>query len=106
RRRANPRIEQVQLGSLTIDFRRLRAFDGQRELALTDREFRVLACLAGREGSIVSRDELLSLVWGYSDAPFTRTVDALVFRLRQKIETDPHHPRYLRAAHGDGYRLI
>ena len=53
----------------------------------------------------VSRDELLHLVWGYADAPLTRTVDNFISRLRQKIEPDPHHPRYIRTAYGNGYRL-
>jgi DNA-binding response OmpR family regulator len=42
---------------------------------------------------------------GYSDAPFTRTVDNFIFRLRTKIEPDPRHPQYIRTAYGDGYRL-
>lgn len=104
-RRTKPRLEQLRLGDTTIDFRRLRAFKGKRELELTDREFEILRHLAERAGGVVSRDELLRLVWGYSDAPLTRTVDNFVFRLRRKIEKDPHHPQYIRTAYGDGYRL-
>jgi len=99
-------IQRLHVGSVIVDFRKMRAFDGDRELALSDREFRVLGCLADRTGAIVSREELLNRVWGYANAPLTRAVDALIFRLRKKIETDPHHPRYLRTAHRDGYRLI
>ena len=72
---------------------------------MTDREFEILRHLAERAGSVVSRDELLRLVWGYADAPLTRTVDSFIFRLRHKIEPDPRHPRYIRKAYGDGYRL-
>jgi DNA-binding response OmpR family regulator len=72
---------------------------------MTDREFEVLRHLAERAGSVVSREELLRLVWGYADAPMTRTVDNFIFRLRHKIEPDPHHPKYIRTAHGDGYRF-
>ncbi len=61
-------------------------------------DFRLVAAL-------VTRTELLQLVWGYKEAPVTRTVDSFIFRLRRKIEPDPHHPRYIRTAHGDGYRL-
>lgn len=104
-RRTMPRINQLTLGETTIDFVRLKAFAGKRELVLTDREFEILRCLAERAGSVVSRDELLRIVWGYSDAPPTRTVDNFIFRLRQKIEPDPHHPRYIRTSYGDGYRL-
>ena len=72
---------------------------------MTAREFEVLRHLAERAGAIVTRDELLRLVWGYSDNRLTRTVDNFIFRLRHKLEPDPRHPQYLRTAHGDGYRL-
>lgn len=104
-RRTRPRLDEIKIGETTVDFRRLRAFRRAEEIVLTDREFEVLRHLAEKAGSIVTRAELLHLVWGYSDAPMTRTVDNFIFRLRHKLEPDPHHPRYIRTAHGDGYRL-
>jgi DNA-binding response OmpR family regulator len=104
-RRTHPRMEELRLGDTYIDFRRLRVSSGNREILLTDREFEILRYLAERAGTTVGRDELLRLVWGYSDAPLTRTVDNFIFRLRQKIEPDPRHPKYLRTAYGDGYRM-
>ena len=89
-----------------IDFRRLRAFREKTPVELTDREFEILRCLAERAGNVVTREELLHLVWGYADAPLTRTVDNFIFRLRHKLEPDPKHPTYIRKAYGDGYRLI
>ena len=105
-RRTKPRIDQLTLGKTVIDFRRLRAYCGARPVELTDREFEILRCLAERAGHVVTRDELLHLVWGYVDAPLTRTVDNFIFRLRHKLEPDPKHPTYIRKAYGDGYRLI
>jgi DNA-binding response OmpR family regulator len=104
-RRSRPPVERLTIGRLVVDFRHLRAFDGNQELVLTDREFEILRHLVERAGSVVTRDELLRLVWGYTDAPLTRTVDNFISRLRQKIEPDPHHPQYIRTAYGDGYRL-
>ena len=52
----------------------------------------------------MSRDELLRLIWGYTESS-SRTVDNFVFRLRQKIERDPRHPEYIKTSYGDGYRL-
>jgi DNA-binding response OmpR family regulator len=104
-RRSKPPIERLTLGRIVIDFKQLRAFSGTQELAMTDREFEILRHLVERAGSVVTRDELLHLVWGYADAPLTRTVDNFISRLRQKIEPDPHHPQYIRTAYGDGYRL-
>jgi DNA-binding response OmpR family regulator len=105
-RRTKPPIDQLRLGNTVIDFRRLEAYCGTKRLELTDREFEILHCLAERAGQIVTRDQLLHLVWGYSDAPLTRTVDNFIFRLRHKLEPDPRHPMYIRKAYGDGYRLV
>jgi DNA-binding response OmpR family regulator len=105
-RRTKPPIDQLRLGDTVIDFRRLEAYCGARRVELTDREFEILRCLAERAGRVVTRDELLHLVWGYSDAPLTRTVDNFIFRLRHKLEPDPRHPTYIRKAYGDGYRLV
>jgi DNA-binding response OmpR family regulator len=104
-RRTTPRLHHVHLGDATIDFRALRAYAGSHDIPLTDREFEVLRCLAEHVGNIVTRDELLQMVWGYAEGVTTRTVDNFIFRLRQKLEPDPHHPRYIRTAYGDGYRL-
>ena len=51
------------------------------------------------------RDELLAEIWGVHDGSTTRAVDFAVARLRKKIEPDPHTPRFLKTAHGDGYSL-
>ena len=104
-RRTKPRLDEIKIGETTVDFRKLRAFTRSKEIVMTDREFEVLRHLAERAGSVVTREELLRLVWGYSDTPMTRTVDNFIFRLRHKLEPDPHHPKYIRTAHGDGYRL-
>lgn len=104
-RRTQPRLERLTLGTTEIDFIQLRASRDNQPVSLTDREFEILRHLAERLGRVVTREELLHLVWGYSDAPLTRTVDNFVFRLRHKLEPDPRHPRFIRKAYGDGYRL-
>jgi DNA-binding response OmpR family regulator len=104
-RRSHPAVEQIRLGPITVDFRRLRAFKGADEIDLGHREIELLRCLAEREGRIVSREDLLRVVWGYQQVPLTRSVDIAIARLRRKIEPDPHHPRYLRTVHRDGYCL-
>lgn len=105
-RRSHVKSEQLTLGAVVIDFRRQQATKGRKAVHLTRREYDVLQYLAERPGRIVTRDVLLREVWGYRDRPITRSVDFAVARLRKKIEDDPHHPRFLRSAHGDGYCLI
>ena len=104
-RRTQPDLADLVLGEIRVDFKRMRATRAGKALSLTDREVAVMRRLAERAGHVVSRDELLRIVWGYLDTPVTRTVDNLIARLRRKIEPDPRQPRYIRTAHGDGYRL-
>lgn len=104
-RRARATVDQLVLGRVVIDFRAFRATSGSRQFHLTHREFEVLHYLAERRDRVVYRDELLREVWGYLETPTTRSVDLAIARLRKKIEPDPHHPRFIRTAHGDGYCL-
>jgi DNA-binding response OmpR family regulator len=104
-RRVRPVVDRLQFGSLVVDLAALRAWNSGRELHLTHREFEVLRYLAERHGRVVSREELLREIWGYLDMPTTRSVDHAIARLRKKIESDPHKPRYIHTVHGDGYCL-
>jgi DNA-binding response OmpR family regulator len=84
-RRVKPTVATIQLGGVTIDFRRGQASDASGDLRLTHREFEILRVLV--------------------DSTTTRSVDRAVSRLRHKIEPDPRNPRFLRTVHGDGYIL-
>jgi DNA-binding response OmpR family regulator len=105
-RRSRITVERLTLGNIVIDFRQQQATRGHDRIHLTQREYDVLQYLAERQGRVVTRDDLLREIWGYLDRPITRSVDFAVARLRKKIEPDPHHPRFLRSAHGDGYCLM
>ena len=61
--------------------------------------------LAARAGEVVTRDDLLSGVWGYESFSGTRTVDNHILSLRAKLEADPAEPRRLITVHGVGYKL-
>lgn len=104
-RRTRPSIERISLGPISIDFVESRASRGSNDIPLTRRELDLLRYLAERSGAPVRRDELLAEIWGVHDGSTTRAVDFAVARLRKKIERDPHAPRYLKTAHGDGYSL-
>jgi DNA-binding response OmpR family regulator len=106
RRSTRPALTHVQLGRVSIDFENSLASNAGKPIKLTHREFAMLRYLAERPNSIVHRDELLQIIWGYVDVPPTdRAVDQAVARLRKKIEADPHQPQFLHTAHGDGYYL-
>ena len=98
--------DRVSFGRVEIDFVRHEARRGGQPLDLTPKEFEMLRYFAAHRGTVVSRDALLNAVWGYTSAPNTRTVDAHIVKLRQKIEDEPHAPRYLLTMHGIGYKFI
>ena len=104
-RRARPSVRLIMLGTVRIDFERLKAWNDGQEIDLTHRDFEILRYLAERTNSIVSRSELLRAIWGYPDTANTRAVDHAIARLRKKIEDTPHKPRFIHTVHGDGYCL-
>ena len=68
---------------------------------LSPLERELYACMREREGSVISRDELLQTVWGFQSPGMTRTVDMCVRRLRGKIGTER-----IRAVYGKGYMFV
>ena len=69
------------------------------------RELKVLALLHHNRGNVVAREHILNEVWGIEYYGTTRTLDQLIVKLRQKIETAPGEPKHLLTVHGFGYRL-
>jgi len=98
--------ELLVVGDATIDFTSMEAVRQGAPLVLTAQEFKLLRFLARSPGRVFTRDELLNQVWGYEHYPTTRTVDNHILRLRQKLEPDPAHPRYLLTVHGAGYKFV
>jgi DNA-binding response OmpR family regulator len=75
-----------------------------RKIRLTDKETNILKYLYRAGGKVISREELLTEVWGYNAGVTTHTLETHVYRLRQKVELDPGDPQILLTDQG-GYRL-
>jgi DNA-binding response OmpR family regulator len=103
---AAARPDRAAIGGTVVDFVRNVATRGDRPIDLTPKEFEMLRYFVAHRGAVVSREALLNAVWGYESMPNTRTVDAHIVKLRQKIEADPHAPQYLLTMHGIGYKLV
>ncbi len=99
-----PVTPPLTLGPLTIDPAAYRVQRGAEEIPLTVTEFRLLYELARHAGQVLSRDQLLELVWGYTYLGDSRLVDVHVQRLRTKVEEDPGHPLLILTVRGVGYR--
>ncbi len=98
----------LNVGGIDIDTENLNGRKDGTEITFTKREIEVLCYLAQNNDRAVSREELLSKVWGYArnlDIE-TRTVDIHIAKLRRKIETDNKAPELLITVRGAGYRLL
>lgn len=108
-RRAHARVakpSRYRFGEVEVDFQRQVAEVGGAPLALTSLEFETLKYLVERRGEPVTREQLLTDVWGYRDIGSTRAVDNLIARLRKKLESDPAAPAHLLTVHGVGYKFV
>jgi len=103
---ADPKVpgEILRDGDLSVDTARRVAMRGGHELALTVREFDLLAFLMSHPGRAFRRSELLEAVWGWTFGDQS-TVTVHVRRLREKIEEDPANPRRIVTVWGVGYRF-
>jgi DNA-binding response OmpR family regulator len=97
--------EVLRVGDLAIDASSMTVEVEGKVVVTTVREFRLLEYLAMHLGRVLTRDQLLDAVW--KETPFVtpRSIDVYVRRLREKIEADPRHPRYLKTLRGIGYRF-
>ena len=111
-RRSHLGVEQARTIELNndvrIDTENLSGQNGSEALAFTRREIEILCYLAANSDRPVSREELLTKVWGYARNVEieTRTVDIHIAKLRRKIEADPKDPANLVTVRGAGYRLF
>jgi len=97
---------EIKIGKLTIDFNSYKATLKNKDVAMSHKEFEILRYLWKHRNATVSRDDMLTEIWGYDETPTTRTVDNFILKLRQKIENDPNHPKVILTVHGIGYKLI
>jgi DNA-binding response OmpR family regulator len=103
-RAAAPAVHEV--GGLRVDVgERTAHLDGE-PLALTRKEFDLLAYLAARPGRVVSRRELLEEVWRQPSVGEDQTIDVHLYWLRRKLGESAAKPRYLRTVRGVGFRLV
>jgi two-component system response regulator VicR len=110
-RRAHPpetgerRPEPITLGDLRIDPQAKRVTLADREVRLSPTEYRLLERLAEHAGVVLSRDDLLTEVWGKAYRGEDEILRVTLWRLRQKLADDPSAPRYIVNRPGLGYML-
>ncbi len=103
--RATTTQDELVSGDLRVDLTGRRVFLGSEELRLSHKEFDLLVELMRNQGAVLSRDLILTKVWGYDFFGDKRTVDVHVRWLREKIERDPSDPQRIATVRGVGYRF-
>ncbi len=96
---------KLSASGLEVDLRLKRVWRDGQPLTLTPTELKLLVTLMRRSGDVVSPEELVKEVWGIQYTGEVGHVRRYVWHLRQKIEPDPEHPRYIHNDRGFGYRF-
>ncbi len=105
-RRTTSETKVLRFGDIEVDIDRRNTIRSGREVKLTPAEYNLLLFFLRNHDRALTRDAILNSVWGYESYPNSRTVDAHVVRLRQKLEPDPNIPRHFLTVHGVGYRFL
>lgn len=98
--------DRYAFGDADINLHTCQVTRGGKDVELSAMEFELLKYFICHAGEVLTRDRLLEEVWGYDSYPSTRTVDAHLVRLRQKLEPDPEQPHFFLTVHGMGYRFV
>jgi DNA-binding response OmpR family regulator len=107
RRTQRPNVPEVySFADVVINFTKMEVRRAGRPILFTAQEFKILKFFVQNAERVITREELLNQVWGYSHYPTTRTVDNHILKLRQKLEQDPAAPVRFCTVHGVGYKFV
>ena len=98
-------LEKFEFGKNRINFRDYTASNGNEDFQLSAREIALLKLLVERKNTVVSRDEILDIVWGEEKFPTSRTIDNYIVSLRKYFETNPKEPIHFINLRGVGYKF-
>jgi two-component system alkaline phosphatase synthesis response regulator PhoP len=103
---ASPQMDNYQFKGHSIDFNASEVMlaTGQK-ITLTKRELLLLKLLIEHKNTVVTREKILQLVWGYQVFPNTRTIDNFILNFRKYFEIDPKHPKHFISMRGVGYKF-
>ena len=101
----NSNEDDIIIGNLKIEVLKRKVLLDDKRVDLTPKEFDLLHLLAAHPGRTYTREQLLSLLWGYQYNGYEHTVNSHINRLRSKIETDLSNPKYILTSWGVGYRF-
>jgi len=95
--------ELLKVGPFTIDTEKMQFFKEGNEIELTTKEFEIMTIFMFNKDQLFSREALIEKVFGYDYEGYSRNIDALIKKIRHKIEVDSKKPEYLKTKYGAGY---
>lgn len=99
------RLSVYSFGDNEVNFSTYEAIGRKGSFTLTKKEVALLKLLIERKNKVVSRQEILQIVWGYDVFPSTRTIDNFILNFRKNFEQDPRQPVYFLSVRGVGYKF-
>ena len=95
----------LNIKNITIDVKTSSAHIADKKVELTEKELQIIICLYNADNNVLTKEDLLSSVWGYSKKIDTHTLESHIYTLRQKIEEDSTNPQIIVTNKGS-YKLI
>jgi DNA-binding response OmpR family regulator len=105
RRKRQAEAKVFEFADFRLDIDSMKLTRKGKEVKLSPKEFKLLEYFVKRQGRALTRDEILNQVWGYDCYVTQRSIDRFVTTLRNKIEPDPHRPRFIHTIREVGYRF-
>ena len=105
-RRTRQAVEDIyEFADFRLDIPARKLTRKGKEIRLSPKEFKLLELFVKKAGRALTRDEILNLVWGYDSFASQRSIDRFVTTLRDKIEPNPHNPRFIHTIREIGYKF-
>jgi two-component system alkaline phosphatase synthesis response regulator PhoP len=101
-----PNLKEYTFGDNHVNFESFEAKGINGDFKLTKKEALLLKLLIDHQGEVVSREKILSTVWGYSVFPSTRTIDNFILSFRKYFESDAKDSKYFISLRGVGYKFV
>lgn len=102
----DPGQTDYHFGNVRVDFKKYKVLINGREEKLTSTEFALLKLLIEERNNVLSREKIVSKIWGYTFYPDSRIVDVHILNLRKKLERDSKNPEFIKTFHGVGYQFV
>ncbi|HET6975277.1 MAG TPA: response regulator transcription factor [Pyrinomonadaceae bacterium] len=103
---SRPMPARYVFGKVEINFETMCATRTGEQVVMTAKEYDVLRFFVRCKGEVLTRDRILNEVWGEECHVHSRTIDAHILKLRQKLENNPAEPEYILTVHGEGYKFV